>query len=318
MKSNLVKIIVSTFIIATLFSCENEDTIVETPEEDIKNYSTINYTELSQAPSYKQSTILCKYNDNLYRFGTTEPTQVFNLTSNSWEIEPLPDSSCSRWDGFALNMNNTIYIVATSTNGNSYDILKYNPLTSGYEHTGAELPKYFDYPAFCNYNNKIVFLSVITDSVFSYDVENNNLTKIAENPFYIESGFDMLYFVSGGYQNYFYVFGGHVGRSIKNKFYRLNLNNNEWEQLNIPQSIENKNYFGGSTNEKMIMFSDPTSTYLYSFNSNEWSKDLAEVPIYEKDVNGDRAWQEWSFHTDGSDLYGSEVAFRKIWKMSVE
>jgi hypothetical protein len=316
MKNYVVRIIL--FVIVTLFACENKETIVETPEEDIKNYSSISYTELSQAPSYKQSTILCKNNDDLFRFGTTEPTQVFNLTSKSWDSNSLPDSSYSRWDGFALNMNANIYISAVSVNGNSYDILKYNPTTSEYVHTGTELPKNFNYPAFCKYNNQMVFLSLKTDSVFSYDVEKNSLLKIAENPFYIESDIDMLYFASGVYQNYFYVLGGRNGRSIKNKFYRLNLSNNVWEQLNIPQSIENKFLVGGSTDENMIMFSDPTSTYLYSFNSNEWSKDLAEAPIYETDINGNRSWQEWSFFTDGSDLYGSEVAFKKIWKISVE
>ena len=318
MQTRLLKLLAFFLFICLLNACNKNNNPVNDNNTNgsIQNYIFLKYTFISSTPYYKQSTMLCKYSNELYRFGTLNPDQIYNLDTQSWLFLPLPDSSYSRWDGAAICIRDSIYIVATSGDGNSYDILKYSPISKKYEHTGIKLPHYFDYPALCKYNNDIIFLSAATDSVLCYDVPENKLSKIAANPFYYSEGYKYKLFSSGIYKDYFYVFDSTP--STKNDFYRLNVLNNVWEEINIPQSIEKKRLFGASMGEHMILFCDSASTYTYSYDQKEWSIDTSFVPIYPRNLLGQLDYGEYSFFSEDSCLYSSEILSKSIWKISIK
>lgn len=315
-RGNLLVTVLSLAGVLLFSSCKSDNGVNSTPQNvEIKNEAFAEYTLLTTAAFYKQSTILTEYNGSLYRFGTLEPVQVYNLNNSSWSNLPLPDSSCARWDGAALNIDGTIYVLAVfnAYTNPSYDILKYDPASNKYEHTGVNLPKYFDYPAYCKYNKNIYFLSAVTDSVCRYDVSANKLTKIASNPFYAGGQYAYSLFSSGVFQNYFYVFKATLGSGSANRFYRFNLSSNTWEILPLPASIENKKMFGGSLGSSMILFYDSQSAYKYDYNSGEWTVDTSPVAPLAGDL-----FDEWSFCSRDSCLYGSTVALKNLWKITLK
>jgi len=312
MKTKHLLVMVLLFTGILLFSsCKSDSVVNSSPQNDVvKNAVFAKYTFLSTAGSYKQSTILTEYNNSLYRFGTLEPVQVYNLNSKSWTNLPLPDSSYARWDGAALNIDGKIYIIAvfnSNVSKPSYDILKYDPSTNKYEHTGVNLPQLFDYPAYCKYNKKIYFFSAVTDSVSQYDVSSNKLIKIAANPFYAGGKYVANTFSSGVYQDYFYVFNNHN----PNEFYRLNLLSNTWEKLPVPVTLQNKILYGASLGPSMVFLCDSLSTYKYDYNSSDWTVDTSQAPL----LNG--FFHEFSFCSRDTCLYVSDVT-KSLWKITLK
>ncbi|HKJ82263.1 MAG TPA: hypothetical protein VJ954_09580 [Ignavibacteriaceae bacterium] len=313
MQTNNLLVLVASLTVILLFSSCKSDSVVNSnsQNDEIKNEVFAKYTFLSTAPFYRQSTILTEYNGSLYRFGTLDPVQVYNLNSKSWTSRALPDSSDARWDGAALNIDGTIYIVAVfnSTGSNSsYDILKYDPSKNKYEHTGVNLPQLFGYPAYCKYNKKIYFFSAVTDSVSQYDVSSNKLIKIAANPFYDGGKYVSNTFSSSVYQNYFYVFNNHN----PNRFYRFNLLSNTWEKLSVPVTLQNKIMYGASLGSSMVFLCDSLSTYKYDYNSGVWTVDTSQAPL----LNG--AFHEFSFCSRDTCLYVSDVSTQSLFKVTLK
>jgi hypothetical protein len=212
-----------------------------------------------------------------------------------------------------VTIADSIFIVATSTISNSYDIIKLDLSTLTLHHTNVGLPTYFRYPAYCTQNNVIIFFSLRTDSVSEYTSDNFELKKIAENPFKNSTAHNLT-FSSGKFANYFYVFGGY-STLPSNLFYRLNLLNYQWEKLYIPAVLEQNQLFGASFGNQFLLFSDSVSTYEYSFLDMKWYMDTSYVPIYTRSLTGELSRAEWSFYAKDSCLYGTEVLSDKVWKI---
>jgi hypothetical protein len=98
----------------------------------------------------------------------------------------------------------------------------------------------------------------------------------------------------------------------------MNFLTNAWEELSIPSILQNKVVFGGAAREKLIIFSDTTTAYTYSFKTKEWAIDKSIDPLFYKLSNGQIGATEWSFFSSDSCLYGSEVYSQKLWKISVK
>lgn len=280
--------------------------------QGISGFTTFNYEYLSTAPLHTQTSMLTGYQNKLYRIGSSVPIQILDLTSNSWSNIPLPDSSFWRWDGAAVTMRDSIYIIATSYTSN--DILKLLPLTNLLIHTNVGLPSSFHYPAYCTHNNKVVFFSLITEKVFEYNPETNKLSTVAPNPFFNYSNINLT-LSSGKYQNYLYVFGGYYDLP-ENLFYRLNLENYIWEKLDLPASLTKTNINGAVFQNQFILIADTMTTYEYSFLNNEWYLDTARVPIYTRLLDGSLDRGEMSFFADDSSLYITDIVSDKIWKIT--
>jgi len=231
--------------------------------DGISGFTKFNYSLISTAPIHTQTSMLSGYQNSLYRFGSRAPVQILNLLNNSWSEIALPDSTYWRWDGAAVTIQDSIFVIATSTASNSYDILKLNVNTNQFGHTFVDLPYYFHYPAYCVNQDKIIFFSLKCDSVFEYNSTISKISKIAENP-YLNSEDVNLTLSSGKYLNYFYVFGGYT-TLLKNLFYRFNLNDNQWEQLSIPPILEKKQLQGASFGDHFLFLCDSVSTYEYNF-----------------------------------------------------
>ncbi len=302
-------------VILPFISC-GEPNIVDIPNNNLPNgisgYTTFNYTYLSTAPLHTQTSMLTGYQNKLYRIGSSVPIQILDFTSNSWSNISLPDSSFGRWDGAAVTIKDSIYIIATS--GKSNDILKLLPLTNSLQHTNVELPSSFHYPAYCTHNNKVVFFSLTTENVFEFDPETNNLNTIVSNPFFNSSNINLT-LSSGKYQNFLYVFGGYYDLP-ENLFYRLNLENYLWEKLNLPASLTKTNINGAVFRNQFILIADTMTTYEYSFLNNEWYLDTARVPIYTRLLDGSLDRGEMSFFAEDSCLYVTDVVSDKIWKIT--
>ena len=134
---NRYKIVLSIIIFLLLASCKKDNPLeINIAEDEIKNSSRVECLLLSTSPRYKQSTILCKYNRDLYLFGTHLPYQVFNLDTKAWTEIALTDASFARWDGTALYVGDNIYMIGNIILGQTNDIVKYSPVSKKYEHTG--------------------------------------------------------------------------------------------------------------------------------------------------------------------------------------
>ncbi|MFI5236349.1 MAG: hypothetical protein ACHQLA_00245 [Ignavibacteriales bacterium] len=282
--------------------------------EGISGFTSFQYSLIGTAPIHTQTTMLSSYQNKLYRIGSSAPVQVLDLLNYSWSEIALPDSSYWRWDGAAVTISDSIFIVATSSASNSYDILKLSLNTNSFEHTLVNLPDYFHYPAYCVNQDKIIFFSIKCDSVFEYNFSTSKLLKIAENPF-LNSEDINLTLSSGKHLNYFYVFGGYATLP-KNLFYRFNLNNNHWELLTIPPILEKKQLQGSSFRDNFLFFCDSVSTYEYNFADSKWYLDTSKVPVYHRNLAGE-LWQgEWSFSATDTCLYGTMNLGDKVWRIS--
>jgi len=295
--------------------CEKsvEPTITNNLPEGIEGYTSFNYEYLNTAPLHTQTSMLSGYQNNLYRIGSMFPVQVLNLSYNTWSEIQLPDSSFWRWDGAAVTITDSIFIVATSAVSNSYDILKLELSSQSLHHTDVFMPTNFHYPAYCSFNEKIIFFPLSSDSVYEFNTANNSLNKVAENPFFYLT--DVNQSLSSGESGlYFYVFGGFTNRP-ENFFYRMNLTNYMWEKLFIPPILEKKELIGASFGEQFILFADSTSTYSYSFLDMKWYLDTSYVPIYSRSLSGELIRGEWSFFDADTCIYGTEIISDKIWKI---
>ena len=315
MNKILVTLAIFLLVIFTFYCSENSSGITDNNNgqfpEGIEGITSFQYHYLETAPIHTQTSMLSGYQNKLYRFGSKWPVQVLDLVSNNWSEIQLPDSSFWRWDGAATTIDDSIFVVATSVASNSYDIIKVDLLSSTLHHTNVDLPNYFHYPAYCTYNDLIIFFSLRTDSVFEYNSRNSELKKIAENPF-INSTDDNLTLSSGKFANYFYVFGGY-NELQSNLFYRLNLFNYQWEKLYIPPMLEQKQLFGASFGNQFVLFRDSISTYEYFFLDMSWYMDTSRVPIYTRNLIGQLERGEWSFYAEDSCLYGTEILSNKVW-----
>ena len=282
--------------------------------DGISGLTSIKYTLLSNAPIHTQTTMISKYQNRLFRFGSRAPIQILDLVNGVWTEIVIIDSTLWRWDGAAVNVEDSIFVVAISVASNSYDILRLNLMNTVLEHTNVNLPTYFHYPAYCVKQDKIMFFSIQCDSVFEYNTTNSNLIKIAENPFFSSEDINLT-LSSGKHLNYFYVFGGY-STLPKNIFYRLNLSDNHWEQLPLPTILEKKQLQGASFEDHFIFLCDSVSTYEYRFSENKWYLDTTRVPIYVRDLTGKLMQGEWSFATEDSCLYGTENLADKVWRIS--
>jgi len=315
---NKISIALSFILFITFIYGCSEDTLGPTNKnqlpEGIAGTTSFKYVYLETAPIHTQTSMLTGYQNGFYRIGSRWPIQVLDLVNNSWSEIQLPDSTFWRWDGAAVTIDDSIFIIATSSASNSYDILKLDLSTITLQHTNINLPSDFHYPAYCTFGDRIVFFSLKTDSIFEFNSEKSELKKVAENPFInIEDINQTL--SSGKYLNYFYVFGG-FSSLPKNLFYRLNLDNHLWEQLAMPAILENKQLIGASFGSNFLLFCDSLSTYEYSFIDNRWYLDTSKVPIYVRDLTGQLMQGEWSFSSEDSCLYGSENLSDKVWKIS--
>jgi len=314
---NIVYVKILLFIIATscLFSCSDSN-VVDVQENDLPDgvtgFTNINYEFLSIAPYHTQTSMLTGYQNKLYRIGSRVPVQVLDLATFSWSFIPLPDSSFWRWDGAAVTIKDSIYIIGTYAE--STDILKLSPTTNSFQHTNVELPSYFHYPAYCTFNDKIIFFSLRTENVYEYNPENNKLSIKSSNPFYNVSDVNLT-LSSGKYQNYFYIFGGYHDLP-ENRFYRMNLENYQWEKLYYPSILERKNANGSVFNNSLILIADTATTYEYSFQKNEWYIDTTRVPIYTRFSNGYLDRGEMSFFEDDSCLYVTDIVSNKVWRIT--
>lgn len=317
MNKILVTLVIFLLFVFTFHCSENSSGITDNNYgqllDGIAGITSFKYLYLETAPIHTQTSMLSGYQNKLYRFGSKWPVQVLDLVSKNWSEIQLPDSSFWRWDGAAATIADSIFIVATSVASNSYDIIKLDLSTLTLHHTNVELPIYFHYPAYCTYNDLIIFFSLSTDSVFEYNSSNSELKKVAENPF-INSTDINLTLSSGKFANYFYVFGGYSDLP-GNLFYRLNLFNYQWEKLYIPPVLEQKQLFGASFGNQFVLFRDSISTYEYSFLDMSWYMDTSRVPIYTRNLIGQLERGEWSFYAEDSCLYGTDNISAKVWKI---
>ena len=306
------------FLLSILFLSRCSESTIEPNKnilpEGISGFTSFQYSLIGTAPIHTQTTMLSCFQNKLFRFGSRAPVQILELLNFSWSEIGIPDSSYWRWDGAAVTIEDSIFVIATSTASNSYDILKLNLITNSFEHTLVNLPDYFHYPAYCVNQEKIIFFSLKCDSVFEYNSSNSKLLKIAENPF--QNSEDINLTLSSGKQlNYFYVFGGYATLP-KNLFYRFNLNDNHWEQLPIPPLLEKKQLQGSSFGDYFLFFSDSVSTYEYNFADSKWYLDTSKVPVYYRNLTGE-LWQgEWSFSATDTCLYGTVNLGDKVWRIS--
>jgi len=304
------------FLILLFFGCSEET--VKPPEDDviveIDGFTTFNYYYLGQAPIHTQTSMLTGYQHRLYRIGSQFPIQVLDLLNNTWSQISMPDSSYWRWDGAAVTISDSIFIVAVRSSFSQYkDIIKLDVTTNSFSHTGVNLPRYFNYPAYCVYNDKIIFFSIDEDSVLEFDSQNRRLVKVIENPFWFSFGNQMT-LASGKYLNYLYVFGSY--RVDKNIFYRLNLDNYKWEKLLVPKILEKKPLLGSTFGSQLFLLGDSLSTYEYSILDNKWYVDTSEVIILPRNLIGEITFTEWSFFSTDSCLYATEITSNKMWKIT--
>ncbi len=298
------------FLMFVLGCSETGPTVIEEERIEISGITSFNYEYLGTAPIHTQTTMLTGYNNKLYRYGSMWPMQVLDLQTKSWSQIELPDSSYWRWDGAAVTIGDDIFVVGVSVASSSFDIIKFNIPTSTFEHTGVVLPFHYNYPAYCTYGNKIVFLSTISDSVYQFNIMNNELKFVADNPFYTGSSTN-LSLSSGKYKNYFYVFDGRINKL----FYRLNLDNYVWKELPVADEVKNKFLFGSPLDSSFVFFSDSVSTYEYSFVDSKWYKDTSNIPIVSIDLTGGRSG-EYSFYSDNSNLYTTDNSSDMVWRIS--
>lgn len=306
-----------TLILSLLYFSSCSESSVEPNKnvlpEGISGNTSFQYSLVGTVPIHDQSIMLSGYQNKLYRIGSRSPIQVLDLLNSSWSEINLPDSSFWRWDGAAITIEDSIFIVATSVASNSFDILKLDLITNSLEHTLIVLPSYFHYPAYCQDQDKIIFFSLMADSIFEYNTANRILRMVADNPFRNVEDFNQT-LSSGKYLNYFYVFGGYSSLT-KNLFYRIALDNYQWESLPIPPILEKKRLIGSSFGSQFLLFCDSVSTYEYSFPENKWYLDTSKVPAYYRNLAGE-LWQgEWSFFNADSCLYGTINLGEKVWKI---
>ena len=317
-KMNKISIALSLALVLTfIYGCSEET--VKPPEDDviveIDGFTKFNYYYLGQAPIHTQTSMLTGYQHRLYRIGSQFPIQVLDLLNNTWSQISMPDSSYWRWDGAAVTISDSIFIVAVRSSFSQYkDIIKLDITTNSFSHTGVNLPSHFSYPAYCVYNDKIIFFSIDADSVFEFDSQNRKLVKVIENPFWFNFGAQMT-LASGTYLNYFYVFGGYY-RLDKNIFYRLNLDNYKWEKLLVPKILEKKPLLGSTFGSHLFLLGDSLSTYEYSILDNKWYVDTSEVVILPRNLIGEIIFTEWSFFSTDSCLYATEITSNKMWKIT--
>lgn len=304
-------------LLLIVMGCKKENPIDNKTQQQlpdtIAGYVSINYQHIATAPFYIQTTMLTSYNGKLYRIGGSWPTQVLDISTNTWTPITITDSTVWRWDGAAVTMGDSIYILATYYN-TSYDIIVLDASKNIFKHTGANLPPEFSYPVVCTYNDKILFLTAQYDSVFEYNTLNRKLRIVAGNPFK-RSDRNYRFLASGKYSNYLYVFGGYY-LLPDNKFYRFNLDTYTWEEIGIPSVLQQRINFGASYGNQFILFSDSLTTHLYLFDQKKWYRDTAKVPIYPRDLTGKLFLGEWSFVAGDSCLYGTETREHKIWKIT--
>lgn len=315
----LIRLLSYFTLLFLILSCSNDDNSLTENETQfaqkiISSTSLYKYELLSTAPIHTQTSMLTKYQNQLYRFGSRSPVQIFDLNSKTWSQVQIPDSSYWRWDGALVTIGEMIYQVAVSTDSESYDILKFNPANNSFEHTNVNLPNNFHYPAYCTNDDKIVFLYKGANLTYEYNPKNNLIRVTANNPFYATNDYN-LNLSSGRFNNYFYVFGGYSD-SPNNLFYRLDLNSYEWEKLKIPEEISTKLVFGSVFGEQLVLFSDTLSTFEYSFLDDKWYEDTTRVPIYPRGLSGDIYNGEWSFYSDGSTLYATTISDESVWKIT--
>jgi hypothetical protein len=317
MNKILVALIIFLLVVFTSHCTDDSSGIIDNNNgqlpEGIAGITSFDYHYLETAPIHTQTSMLSGYQNKLYRFGSKWPVQVLDLVSKNWSEIQVPDSSFWRWDGAAVTIADSIFIVATSDASNSYDIIKVDLLNLSLHHTNVNLPNYFHYPAYCTYNDLIIFFSLKTDSVFEYNSRNSELKKVAENPFINSTDYNLT-LSSGKFESYFYVFGGY-SEIPSNLFYRLNLFNYQWEKLYIPPVLEQKRLFGSSFANQLVLFKDSVSTYEYSFIDMNWYIDTSRVPIYTRSLNGQLMRGEWSFYAEDSCLFGTENISDKVWKI---
>ncbi len=312
----LIKIMVSSILLFLLFSCDDNDITQNENKgvEIIKSRALFNYEFLGTAPLHTQTSMLSKYQNKLYRFGSRWPVQVFDVETKIWSQIQLPDSSFWRWDGAAVTVGSIIYVVAVRSGSGFYDILKLDPITSKFEHTNVNLPETFHYPAYCVNSAKIIFLYKGSQKTYELNTVNNQLNEIAENPFYSSNDVNLT-LSSGKHGNYFYVFGGYSDLP-NNLFYRLDLESFIWGKLDIPNQLEKKYLFGATLAEQFVLFSDSVSTYDYSFIDSKWYEDTLKIPIYPRSSTGEILNGEWSFYQDGTAVYGTNIMDQNVWKIT--
>lgn len=306
------------FVLAMSFiSCSNDD---KGPTENEEEISVLNrtdffsYEKLGTAPLHDQTSMLTAHNNKLYRFVSRWSVQVLDLNTKTWSEIPLPDSSFWRWDGAAVTIGDDIFILAVSTSSGSYDILKFNTSSSQFEHTGVTLPQDFHYPAYCVQNQNIVFLTPGTGATYEFNTGNNVLSEVADNPFLYSVDINLT-LSSGKYKNYLYVFGGYSDRP-ENIFYRLNLDDYKWEELDFPKEIKSLITFGGILDNQFILFTEVNKMYVYSFSEDQWYVDTTGIPIYPISGSGDFMNGEWSFYSGQNVLYGTENIADNVWKIT--
>jgi len=305
------------FLILLFFGCSEET--VKPPDDDerveIAGLTSFEYYYLGKAPIHTQTSMLTGYQNRLYRIGSQWPIQIADLITTDWELIPVNDSSYWRWDGAAVTIRDSIFVIAVRSIYSQFkDIIKFDLTSNSFSHTNVNLPSYFDYPAYCVYNDKIIFFSIDADSVFEFNTQKRKLIKVVENPFWYSVG-DQMTLASGKYLNYFYIFGGYY-RLNKNIFYRLNLDNYKWERLLIPKILEKKPLLGSVFGPQFYLLGDSLSTYEYSFINNKWYVDSSDVIILPRSLTGEIIQTEWSFFSTDSCLYGTEITSDKIWKIT--
>jgi hypothetical protein len=280
-------------------------------EEGIAGYSALKYEFLGSAPIHTQTSMLAGYQNKLYRYGSMWPIQVLDVSTKSWSQVILPDSTYWRWDGAAVTIGDSIFIIATYNNV-SYDIIVFYPTTGILKHSNVNLPTGFSYPAYCVYQNKIIFLTSQTDSVLMFDATNRTLRTITSNPFYGSDSYYDPSLSSAKDGSFLYVFRNKS--SHKNIFYRLNLDTYTWEHLDLPPVISQRYLLGASCSNRFVLFCDSVSTYQYLFVENKWYKDTSKIPLFpfypQLNVG------EWSYFAEDSCLYGTEVWSNMVWKIS--
>lgn len=323
MKKTIYHLIFYSFLcfFALLFSCTEET--IKPPDDDggfqlppgIAGLTSFKYEYLGKAPIHTQTSMLTGYQNRLYRFGSEWPIQILDLTTSEWELIPVNDSSFQRWDGAAVTIGDSIFVIATRDYFSQLrDILKFDLITTSFERTFVDLPGKFAYPAYCIRENTIFFFSQGTDSVYEFNTENRYLIKVADNPFYNNLTPNQN-LSSGRYLNYFYIFGGYH-RLPKNIFYKLNLDTYLWESLVVPPIIEDKFLIGSVLGSSMFLLCDSASTYEYSFIEDRWYLDTSKVPVFPRYLTGQLFQTEWSFFSQDSCLYGTEVSSEKVWKIA--
>jgi len=301
------KISIIIFLGLILFiSCKDDNPIKNDKIEQIvqSDKKLFHYELIGTAPIHTQSVMLTGGDNKLYRFGSRSPVQILDLNTLSWSMFELPDSTFWRWDGATITYNNVIYIVATSDISNS--ILRFNLETSIMEHTTTHLPAKFHYPAYCENNGLIIFLSKGSINTFEYRINKDDLKEITKNPFYTEKDLNQT-LSSGKYGDYFYVFGGYPDLS-ENLFYRLNLSAYTWEQIDVPEELRRKNLHGSVLDRQFIFLSDSLSTYSYSLDDQSWIEDTTKTPIPSLGYDA-----EWSFYSDGATLFGTNIITENVW-----